>query len=163
MAKLRLLLLTLALAACATPQADQPIPADIEGIEYETGPCFGACPVYRIALNADGSGLFEGRNATAVMGERSFRVTPEQYRAFAARLSPYQPEEAERRYSGPPLCAQMATDLPSVTITWHRPDGGSRLLYFYYGCDMERYRAMAEALRSAPDALAVGDLIGRSR
>lgn len=160
---MRALLLCLALAGCATAPDDRPIPTDIEGIEYETGPCFGACPVYRIALNADGSGLFEGRRSTGVTGERSFRVTPEEYRAFAARLAPYQPEEAERRYSGPPLCAQMATDLPSVTVTWHRPDGGSRLLYFYYGCDMERYQAMAEGLRSAPDLLPVGDLIGRSR
>jgi hypothetical protein len=163
MAIVRLLLLALALAACVTAPADRPIPTDVEGIEYETGPCFGACPVYRIALNADGSGLFEGRSATAVTGERGFRVTPAQYRAFAARLAPYQPEEAERRYSGPPLCERMATDLPSVTVTWHRPDGGSRRLYFYYGCDMERHAAMAEALRRAPDELPIGDLIGRRR
>ena len=160
---MRTLLLLLALTACATAPGGRPIPTEVESIEYETGPCFGACPVYRIALNADGGGLFEGRSATAVTGEHSFRATPEQYRAFAARLAPYRPDEAERRYSGPPLCAQMATDLPSVTVTWHRPDGGSRILYFYYGCDMERYRAMADALRQAPGALPIGDLIGSRR
>jgi hypothetical protein len=160
---MRALLAALALTGCATVPDGQPIPTDIEGIEYETGPCFGACPVYRIALNADGSGLFEGRRSTAADGERSFRVTPAQYRAFAARLAPYRPEEAERRYSGPPLCERMATDLPSVTITWHWPDGRSQRLYFYYGCEMERYRAMAEQLRGAPGLLPVGDLIGRSR
>jgi len=25
-------------------------------ISYETGPCFGACPIYRVTLNEDGSG-----------------------------------------------------------------------------------------------------------
>jgi hypothetical protein len=156
---MRALLLPLALAACATAPPAGPIPTESEGIEYETGPCFGACPVYRVALGADGNGLFEGRSATAVTGERSFRITAAQFRAFARALEPYRPDGAERRYFGPPLCGRMATDLPSVTITWHRPDGGSQLLHFNYGCDMERNRAMAEQLRRAPELLPIGDFI----
>jgi hypothetical protein len=156
------------LSACVSvpdgePEGNAPATPDVEGIEYETGPCFGRCPVYRIALNADGSGLIDGRHGTAHQGERSFRISREQYRAFAARLAPYRPRGHDISYSGPPLCRQMATDLPSVTVTWHWPNRHPQRMHFYYGCDMERYREMAEQLRDAPSLLPIAELIGVPR
>ena len=148
----------LASAGCATVP---PAAAEVESISYETGPCFGACPVYRVTVNADGSGTFEGRRFTAVTGERRFSVSPAQFRAFAAQLAPLRPASGAVRYTGE-ACTMMATDLPSAEVTW-RSGAGEQQLYFYYGCDMERYRATAEALRQAPETLPVGDLIGRRR
>jgi hypothetical protein len=145
----------LALPACATTA---PAGAPVESISYETGLCFGACPVYLVTVSSDGSGSFEGRRFTAVTGRRDFRVTPEQYRAFASRLEPLRPASGSLRYSGPPLCETMATDLPSAEVTW-RTSGGEQSLYFYYGCDMQEKRAMAERLRSAPDLLPIGAFI----
>ena len=52
----------LASAACATV----PPAASAQSISYETGPCFGACPVFRVTVSPDGSGTFEGRRFTAV-------------------------------------------------------------------------------------------------
>ena len=150
---------SVSLAGCATATG---APAGMERIDYETGPCFGACPVYRISVNADGTGLFEGRAATAFIGERSYRLTPEQYRSFAAHLAPLRPASGERLYTGD-ACGQMATDLPSVDVRWWAPDGSEQHLYFYYGCDMERNRAISDRLRSAPDHLPIGDLIGPVR
>jgi len=152
------LLATLILASCATMPAAG---GDVRIISYETGPCFGACPIYRVTVNEDGSGLFEGRRFTAVTGARRFTVTHAQFRAFAAQLAPDRPAEGERRFSGPPLCARMATDMPSVEIVWQ--GRGEQRLYVNYGCDMERNRAMFDRLRAAPGLLPIGDFIRPSR
>jgi uncharacterized protein DUF6438 len=147
-----------ALAGCA----GAPPPATpVQTIAFETGPCFGACPVYRLTVNSDGSGTFEGRRFTAVTGPRPFRATPAQYRAFAAQLEPLRPAAGEVRYSGE-ACRSMATDLPSAEVTW-RSRRGEQRLYFYYGCDMERNRAIAERLTAAPGLLPIGDFIRPSR
>ena len=148
----------LALPACA---ATAPAPTPVETIVFETGPCFGACPVYRVTVNSDGDGIFEGRRFTAVTGARPFRATPAQYRAFARQLEPLRPASGSMRYSGD-ACRNMATDLPSAEVTW-RSRRGEQQLYFYYGCDMERNRAIAERLSAAPGLLPIGDFIGPRR
>ena len=143
---------SLVLPACATVP---PVGVAIESISYEAGPCFGACPIYAVTVHADGSGLFEGGRFAAVQGQRAFRVTPEQYRAFAALLEPLRPQSGAVRYSGPPLCEEMATDQASADVKWRMRDGGEQELYFYYGCDMVGKKAMAERLRRAPDLLPI--------
>jgi hypothetical protein len=147
-----------ALSACATVQAGA---APAETIAFETGPCFGACPVYRVTVSSDGTGSFEGRRFTAVTGARAFRATPAQYRAFARRLAPLRPARGSVRYAGE-ACRNTATDLPSAEVTW-RSRRGMQSLYFYYGCDMERNRAIAERLNAAPRLLPIGDLIRAPR
>ena len=98
---------------------------------------------------------------TAVTGEREFKLTPGQYKAFADRIAPYRPASGEVRYShGEPNCQQAATDLPSVDITWTRAIGDSQKLYYYFGCDMEKNQKMSEALGDAPDELPLEELIG---
>lgn len=156
-----------AVAGCArvdTPAPggpDAPIGIERDSISYETGPCFGACPVYSVTVHPDGTGRFVGKRFTAVEGERSFTLTPAQYAAFEARLASYRPESGQKRYSpGSPSCASVATDMPSVNVTWTRAIGDSQQLYFYFGCDMEKNRAMADALGSAPDVLPLEPLIG---
>jgi hypothetical protein len=145
-----------ALTACATVPATA---SPVHAIAYETGPCFGACPVYRVTVNSDGSGTFEGRRFTTVIGARGFRVTPEQYRAFARQLEPLRPDHGTVRFAGE-ACETMATDLPSAEVTWRSAEGEQRL-YFYYGCDMDRNRALAERLSAAPGLLPIGDLISQ--
>ena len=144
---------------CATVPSG-PIAIESDAISYETGPCFGACPVYKVTVSPDGRGTFEGRRFTAVTGERSFRITPAQYRAFAAHLAPLRPAEGAVRMSGE-ACRQMATDLPSAEVTWFSQIGNSQSYYFYYGCDMETNRAIADRMRSAPDLLPIREMVGR--
>ena len=146
----------LALAGCATTAGAGPAG---ETISYETGPCFGACPVYKVTVGPDGTGTFEGRRFTAVTGSSSFRLTPAQFRAFAAQLAPVRPARGTVRYSGE-ACRMMATDLPSAEVVWSG-SGGERRLYFYFGCDMERNRALAARLRAAPRLLPIAEMIGR--
>jgi Domain of unknown function (DUF6438) len=155
------LVLMAGLGGCMTVP-DGPIAIETDSISYETGPCFGTCPVYRLTVSPDGTGTFEGRRFTAVTGERSFRVTPDQYRAFAAQLAPLRPAEGSVRMSGE-ACRQMATDLPSAEVTWFSQIGNSQSYYFYYGCDMEQNRAIAERLTRAPELLPIQPMIGRDR
>ncbi|MBO9624358.1 MAG: hypothetical protein J7500_16745 [Sphingomonas sp.] len=155
-----------ALAGCvppARPGADTGTPVPIEGdsIAYETGPCFGACPVYSVTVHPDGTGIFEGKRFTAVSGTREFRLTRAQYDAFAATLAPYRPASGELRFApGEPNCTRHATDMPSVDVRWTRAIGDSQHLYFYFGCDREKNRAMADALGNAPDVLPIEALVG---
>ena len=147
----------LALPACAAMAPATPV----ETIVFETGPCFGACPVYRVTVNSGGDGTFEGRRFTALTGSRPFRATPAQYRAFARQLEPLRPASGTVRYAGD-ACASMATDLPSTEVTW-RSRRGTQSLYFYHGCDMQRNRAIAERLTAAPGLLPIGDFIAARR
>src|SRR3954452_7862857 len=138
-----------ALALAALP-ARAPAPAaetGLRSISYQTGPCFGTCPVYRVTVYANGAGLFEGLRFTAVTGARRFRITRAHFRAFAARLAPDRPPTGERHYVGA-ACRQLATDQSSVEIIWR--GATEQKLDVYYGCDMETNRAMFDRLAHAP-------------
>lgn len=150
--------LGLGVAAVPAPGA-RPV---AETITYETGPCFGRCPVYRVRVGSDGSGRFEGIRFTAVIGARAFRTTPAQYRAFVARLAPDRPVQGDRRFEpGSPLCHEVATDQGSVRIVWR--GRAEQSLSVYFGCDMDTNRAMFDRLASAPAVLPIGDFIRRRR
>ena len=155
---------TLALAGCAkqggAPEPGKPVPIEADSSRYETGPCFGRCPVYTVTVRPDGTGVFEGKRFTAVSGEKAFTLSRAQYDAFAAKLAPYRPASGEVRYApGEPTCPHMATDMPSVDVRWSRAIGDSQHLYVYYGCVMEN-QAIKQALGEAADSLPIQDLIG---
>nr|WP_294811546.1 DUF6438 domain-containing protein [uncultured Sphingomonas sp.] len=159
---LGLAVVALALAGCIpaarAPQGPMPIEGDT--ITYETGPCFGRCPVYAVTVRPDGTGVFEGKRFTAVTGERSFTLSRAQYDAFAARVAPYRPASGEVRYAhGEPNCVSAPTDMPSIDIRWTRAIGDSQGLYFYLGCRRGN-EAVAEALGGAVELLPIEALIG---
>lgn len=140
------------------PLAASPAAAQGQSITYETGPCFGFCPVYRVTVNADGTGIYEGLRHVSVRGQRRFRLTPAQHRAFVRHLEPARPARGEVRYRDGALCGPMVTDMPSVDVAWRR--GRARqTLHFYYGC--RRQRALAERLQRAPALLPIGPWIAR--
>jgi Domain of unknown function (DUF6438) len=161
-------ILPVTLLGCASMAAEQggppprPIPIEADSISYEASPCFGVCPVYKVTVRPDGTGLFEGRLNTAVTGERRFTLTRDQYRAFAAQLEPLHPRSRSVRLAGE-NCSMVATDMPSVEVTWTSQIGSSESYYLYYGCDMEKNAAAAERLRAAPALLPIAELIGQRR
>ena len=153
----------LPLAACAaTPPPGAPVAIEQEAIRYETGPCFGTCPVYAVTVRPDGSGTFEGQRFTAVTGTRAFTLDPAAYRRFAALLAPYRPASGDVRYApGEPNCANAPTDMPSATVTWNSNTGAApQTLTYYYGCRGGQGQAIGDTLRTAPDLLPIADLIG---
>ena len=150
----------LAMLAATGMQAGgvQAAPRRLETISYSTGPCFGACPVYKVTISSDGRGVFEGVRFTALTGRRAFRATPAQWRAFRAKLEALHGhgtvELTDQR-----TCRVMATDMPSVEVVW---SGALRPFAFRanYGCDRERYGWMFTHLQQAPGALPIADFIG---
>jgi hypothetical protein len=152
-----------AVAAFAAPATARPAQhAAPESITYGTGPCMGGCPIYHVTVRSDGTGTFVGVNFTTVRGTRNFRLTARQYQAFANHLAPIRPARGSINYDTSELCREMATDMPSATVTWNDRRGEQRLNY-YYGCDMQRYRELARRLSRAPDLLPIGDFIGHAR
>ena len=155
----------LALAGCAAaehgagPRTAAPPPPQIQSVTYAATPCHGFCPVYSFTISMNGSGVFTGSSNTAVIGERRFRATPAQVADFFNRLQPYLPV-GELLLAGPDNCKMYATDLPSADVTWTGGGGAGHLVYDY-GCDRDAHRTLAEALRGAPQALPIAELIGR--
>jgi len=154
-------LAALGLAGCVAPERSDVVrPIEADSITYETGPCFGQCPVYAVMVRPDGTGVFEGKRFTAVTGERNFTLSKAEYDAFAARVEPYRPASGEVRYDmGTPNCGNAPTDMPSVEVRWTRAIGDSQKLHFYYGCRSDN-AALADALRGAPELLPIAALIG---
>ncbi|RIA37720.1 hypothetical protein DFR49_3608 [Hephaestia caeni] len=151
----------IALAGCVAGGSPAPTPGDSATITYATQPCFGACPVYTVAVSPDGQGVFTGKRFTAVTGERTFTVPRDAYDRFAAALAPYRPENGEVRYEmGSDNCGMAPTDQPSADVTWTSVTGANGKLHFYYGCAREN-PDLAGALRSAPDLLPIGEMIGK--
>ena len=149
------------LSACTTadaPRGSRPIALESETIRYETAPCFGTCPVYAVTIAPDGKGTFEGKRFTAVTGIRTFQATPEAYRAFVGKLTPYRPTSNEMLYQpGTPNCGNAPTDMPSVDVMWTDLSGGRQHLNVYYGCGPE---AMRDVLLAAPASLPISSFIG---
>lgn len=155
-------ILLIAAAFLAAPAAARPAPhAAPESITFQAGACFGRCPIYNVTVRSDGTGTFEGVNFTAVRGSRDFRLTARQYLAFARHLAPIRPARGSIDYNGN-RCRTMATDMDSATVTWSDRRGTQRL-HLYYGCDLERNRALARRLRTAPNLLPIGNFIGSPR
>jgi hypothetical protein len=155
----------LMLAGCATdgaaPPRDRPGAVGAETITYRTQPCFGACPVYTVSVSSDGHGTFTGTRFTVVTGERAFTLSRAEYDRFAALLAPYRPDSGEVRYEmGSDNCGPAPTDMPGAEVSWVGSSQTSRSLHFYFGCSAKN-RDLAAALRAAPDALPIADLIGK--
>ena len=156
-----LLLSAFLLAGCkAAPKPAEPQPVEPQTIEYETAPCYGLCPVYRVTVASDGAGIFTGMQHTAVTGDRKFVVKRDQFAAFAKTLAPYRPKGTRNITPGQPDCVDAATDMPSVDVQW-KSGAATDKLTLYYGCNLETGKPMAEALRTAPEALPIADFIGK--
>jgi hypothetical protein len=155
----------LALGGCATTGhvAGPPTAAtqqqQIQSMTYATTPCHGFCPVFSVTVGADGTGVFTGTRNTAVTGVRRFTSTPAQTAAFFSRLQPYLPT-GELLLTGPDNCKIYVTDLPSADVKWTGASGSGHLLYDY-GCDRDEHRVLADALRVAPQALPIAELIAK--
>jgi hypothetical protein len=141
------------LAALAGAALSAPASAQVTSISYETTPCFGFCPIYRATVNADGSGLFEGREHSRVQGERRFRITRAQFRALVARLAPVRPARGDISYDDANRCqgaGRPPTDSSSVHISWTE-GRRTQTLRFYTGCrNPQVRRALDEARRLLP-------------
>lgn len=156
----------LSLSGCATTRtsavADTPAAATVERITYDTGACYGTCPVYSVTIDtATGSGEFVGTQHTAVTRARRFQATPAQVAAFRDAVAALRATPVGAVEPGGAGCATYATDMPGVTVTWEGANGTRTVRKVDYGCDGLANRAMFDGLRSVPKLLPISALIGK--
>jgi Domain of unknown function (DUF6438) len=124
------------LAACATPQtrADQVAPDSEAVVRLERGPCHGTCPVYAVALYADGRVQFTGIRFVTPVGTDSSRVAASAVAslrdAFRAREFGAVPSAIEYASGN---CGQYIADLSTVVLTV-RDAGRTHTVRFDEGC-----------------------------
>lgn len=130
----------------------------VETIAYETGPCFGTCPVYAVSLSSNGRGIFEGRNFTQVKGVRRFTVDRKTLAEFRRRLDAVRPV-GEVLKTSQDQCRLMATDMTTIDVRW---TGGHRPAHLAYnlGCDRETLGWMRNVLQKAVTVLPIQAFIG---
>lgn len=121
-----------------TPYGDPAAPAsaaDTSVVTLERTPCFGTCPVYRVAISRSGAVRFAGKNHVTQQGEARAEIP-------AARVDSLLHELEAGGYFGfadayvmdSPACGQYATDSPTV-ITTATAGGRSKTIRHDYGCN----------------------------
>ena len=154
-------LITLALAGCATAPGAAPSAAMGETIRFSAGRCFGACPVYSVTVEPDGSGVLIPEKYTSVPGETRFTVTPQQYRRLRDSLAPFRPATGTERKIGPgdKDCQRMATDMPGYQIRWQRRDQERTQLDYYGGCHDPQHARLRSAIAAVPRLLDIEKML----
>jgi len=140
-----------------------PPPTNAQWISLETssGPFCGRCDSTKIFVLYDGGvwieqGHWAGNYRDWRVHRRKSQVSPEALANFRARLDAFRPE-GTRWLRDPEDCSSYWTDQPEVKIVW-RDDKGDAPLWYNFGCDQEKFREMADALKSAPALLEISNL-----
>ncbi len=152
-------LIALALTACVAP-GDTP-DAALSSIDYSLTPCFGFCPAFSLSVDADGTGKYNGQAFVKQRGTSVFSASPEEVAAFVERIAPYRPEDSVS-YGYENCDGPVATDSPTVTITWHEAGEKPVTLQWYMGCRQPGLADNSEALYDAWRELPVEGLVGNN-
>jgi hypothetical protein len=153
-------LATALLAGCGSPAPGGPEPdvvADPVMIVYDSYGCYGTCPIYRVEVRPDGSGVFVGSHHVRVIGARRLRLSPDRYRRFAAFLEPLRPP----RGSLPPEGIECNPgDGPSWAVEWVGRDGARQSLCIGGHDALPDSRLAHERIPNAGRLLPIEELVG---
>lgn len=124
-------------AGIAADSAAAPAPAAAAGapvVTLERQPCFGTCPVYRVAVSGDGTVSFEGRRHVTHLGTATASLPAPAVDSLLAELEAGGYFEFADRYeASQPACGLYATDSP-VVITSVTMAGRTKEVRHDYGC-----------------------------
>lgn len=149
-----------ALAGCTTiPEAGEAAAGEVAAIRFTTSPCFGFCPDFTVQVPQEGLAGYEGRRFVAVKGFHDFAVSQAEFAAFRKRLEPFRPEQSVR-YDYEHCDGPVATDSPSVAVTWTMVGGEEVTLDWYMGCRQPGLSENAEEISGAWRELPLDDLVG---
>lgn len=153
-------LLTL-LPGCASDRLELETPvAAGDTIRFSAGPCFGACPSYRLTVTPDGSGLIEPERFTAVPGPTRFAVSMAEYKRLRAALLPHRPATGtSKRIGHGENCQRFATDMPGYVLEWTQSGAASTRLEFQSGCMDARYGKLRTTIAAIPKMLGVESMV----
>jgi hypothetical protein len=159
------LALAATLAACVSvpPPPIAPLVASDELItmENEPGPFCGRCDNVKITALSDGRvwiehGYWAGRYRDWRVERRLEHALPENFARFREALRPHRPR-GELALQEKPPCETFWNDVDGARVEWRDANGTDRLI-LNFGCDPASKRAMADALRAAPNLLGIATL-----
>jgi hypothetical protein len=113
-------------AGSTAPQAASSVG---ELLTFERTSCYGQCPTYKVVLFKDGRLRYEGSIAVADPGPAEARLAPSAMAAVRSNL-----QRASELQSDCCDCSDW-TDSPSVEMSFALPDGGTKRIYHYHGCE----------------------------
>jgi len=126
------------------------VPVDAR-IEMNRGQCYGACPVYRVVLVADGGVHWDGERHVDVRGDAVGRIEGEAFAALWQRLREEAFDELPSEYPvlPSPWCPTMLSDDQRVLVAI-TASGVDAKVADYLGCrgyaPVEEFRALEEAI-----------------
>ncbi|GJL91954.1 DUF6438 domain-containing protein [Hyphococcus sp.] len=147
----------------ATPGVQNPNAPKHDQFTLQRTACFGFCPVYKVSVDDRDLLVFEGERFVAEAGGAVSKRLPDgafnrlvaiaKSHDFASYDAAYPNEDGSN-------CAQMATDMPSVSISFN----GKKLSHavrLYQGCfGMDGREQFDEMLTELDAVLDIDDLIG---
>ncbi len=99
------------IGACAlTASPPAPDYSDLV-ITLERTPCFGACPVYKLAIYGDGRVMYAGQQFVAVTGQQTTTLSAEQVQELVSEIERADYFSLKDEYTAP------ATDMPSAIVS----------------------------------------------
>jgi hypothetical protein len=128
--------------ACAPRNAAPPAAERTTGVELashsavslERTPCFGSCPVYRIAVSPAGVLTYEGKANVRLIGTASGQIPAKRVEALLVELERAGYFTFASRYAlSEPTCVRYATDSPT-TISSATFRGRTKRIEHDYGC-----------------------------
>ncbi|HEY7635627.1 MAG TPA: DUF6438 domain-containing protein [Gemmatimonadales bacterium] len=161
------LLLSLGVLSCA-PRAVPPGQPDAAAttepestvIRLERTPCFGRCPVYRVAITASGRVNYVGKNFVTQQGEATGDTPKERLDSLLGEIDRQGFFGFDDRYvAGSPACGPYATDAPSA-ITEVTHAGRHKRIEHDYGCS-QAPAELAELERRIDEVAGTGQWTGR--
>lgn len=84
---------------------------DLKKISLERTPCFGACPIYKVTLNPDGTVVYEGKRFVEKIGKYEARVNADDVQRINDIVNKLEFWKLKGKYT-----AQI-TDMPSAIVT----------------------------------------------
>src|SRR5688572_25371499 len=148
MRRTNIVLLIAALSGCSSAPTPRPA-SEADSLVLERTRCFGTCPAYRLKLTAAGRVDFVSRGGDATrdsgnVSRATLATLVQRAEAFGFFALP------ERLQRGSPLCADWATDHPTVTVTIYRA-GGAKAVEDYHGCSNRSDHSVVDVVRRLRD------------
>jgi hypothetical protein len=104
-------------------------------ITLERMACFGSCPVYAVALWADGRVQWDGRAHVQTLGVQETRVAADDVAALLQRLQAPRAMDGDVVFEeGVPECGRHLPDGPRFALAVSTPDGARHSVRFDAGC-----------------------------
>ncbi len=96
-------------------------------ITLERGPCYGACPVYKLTVSGDGTVIYKGERFVRINDTRMITVSEEEVRQLISEFERINYFSLEDSYE-----EKMVTDMETV-ITSITVNGKTKIVRHYHG------------------------------